>query len=370
MIRNIVSVVSILILFGCATVGPATQRQGPDLQNEYELAKAAVEEARQWEAPKYRPDQFQAAVDRLEEVRRNQDRMVPEKAVAEYRQVQILANKATIDSLLDQMDEQDARIARLEETKKRQLARIEKLRDRVQSIENRSQKKQEELDRARVSSRKLQEKVNRMEEEQTQLEESRQELRNQVEQQQKQLQKQREEIRSVRSRLEERSKQVQELKTEREKIAEEFREKLDKATVRQDERGVVVNIQEKVLFDLGKAEVKPRARQTLGSVASVLQNYPDREIHVEGHTDTLPISTRRFPSNWELSAQRALNVLKFLTERHGLSRDRIAAVAYGEYRPLVPNTSPENRRRNRRVEIVLLPPDLPKQTQDAVEGEG
>jgi chemotaxis protein MotB len=74
---------------------------------------------------------------------------------------------------------------------------------------------------------------------------------------------------------------------------------------------------------------------------------------VEGHTDNIPISTAKFPSNWELSTARAMSVVKYLYKVEGISASKLAAVGHGEYRPLVPNTTRENRSRNRRVEIFI-----------------
>ena len=76
-------------------------------------------------------------------------------------------------------------------------------------------------------------------------------------------------------------------------------------------------------------------------------------MRIEGHTDDLPIHTERFPSNWELSTTRATNVLKFLISQ-GLAGEKLSAVGYGEFRPIVVNDSEENRKKNRRVDIVLL----------------
>ena len=79
-------------------------------------------------------------------------------------------------------------------------------------------------------------------------------------------------------------------------------------------------------------------------------------VKVEGHTDSRPISTYRYPSNWELSSARSSSVIRYLIENHGLDSTRFIAVGYGDTRPVVPNTSPENWQKNRRVEIVIMDP--------------
>ncbi|MBO8141045.1 MAG: OmpA family protein [Firmicutes bacterium] len=124
-----------------------------------------------------------------------------------------------------------------------------------------------------------------------------------------------------------------------------------------DERGVIVRFAEGVLFDLGKADLKPEAIRVLASMAEFLRSVPN-PIRVEGHTDNWPINNEEFPSNWELSTARATTVIRHLIEEHGLSPQKLSAAGYGEYRPVVDNDTPENRARNRRVDIVLLRLDL------------
>jgi chemotaxis protein MotB len=80
----------------------------------------------------------------------------------------------------------------------------------------------------------------------------------------------------------------------------------------------------------------------------------NRPLRIEGHTDDVPISTREFRSNWELSTARAATVIRFLTERVGFDPRRLSAAGYGEFHPRVANDTPENRARNRRVDIVIL----------------
>jgi chemotaxis protein MotB len=118
-------------------------------------------------------------------------------------------------------------------------------------------------------------------------------------------------------------------------------------------RGLIIHITESSFFETGKADIKPGARDILNILSTILVGIPN-EIRIEGHTDDIPINTPEFPSNWELSTARATNVLRYLVEECGLSPDRISALGFGEYRPLVPNTGPENRRKNRRTDIVVL----------------
>ncbi len=117
---------------------------------------------------------------------------------------------------------------------------------------------------------------------------------------------------------------------------------------------VVINLPQDILFASGSATLGRDGRQTVEEVASVLAEITDRRFQVEGHTDNVPISTAQFPSNWELSAARALSVVKILTDR-GVPSENVSGAGYGEYHPVATNATAEGRRLNRRIEIVMLP---------------
>lgn len=119
-----------------------------------------------------------------------------------------------------------------------------------------------------------------------------------------------------------------------------------------EERGLVVRFLDTVLFDLAKADLRADALDILDRVAQVLEKIPN-QVAVEGHTDNLPIQTREFPSNWWLSTARANRVVEYFARKHNIVPERLSAVGYGEYRPLVPNSSAANRAQNRRVEILI-----------------
>lgn len=120
-----------------------------------------------------------------------------------------------------------------------------------------------------------------------------------------------------------------------------------------DERGLTIRFLDNVLFDLGRADLRPDALPLLDAVGASLKNTT-HYIRVEGHADNLPIHTYQFPSNWELSAARSIAVTRYLIEKHDADPRRLASLGYGEFRPLYPNTTEENRAKNRRVDIVVL----------------
>lgn len=122
------------------------------------------------------------------------------------------------------------------------------------------------------------------------------------------------------------------------------------------EKGVVyVNISDKLLFSSGSYNITSRAREVLGKVATVVNNKPDFEFLVEGHTDDVPIKTSAIKDNWDLSVLRATSVVRYLQTEFGVSPERMTAGGRGEYVPVAPNDTKDNKSKNRRTRIVVLP---------------
>jgi chemotaxis protein MotB len=124
-------------------------------------------------------------------------------------------------------------------------------------------------------------------------------------------------------------------------------------TTQIDERGVVVRLENSILFESGSAALKDGPKKEiveLGKILGKLGNY----IRVEGHTDNVPLRGREFKSNWQLSAIRATNVAEMLISEAGIAPDKVVAMGYGEYRPIASNSTNEGRAQNRRVDIVVV----------------
>ncbi len=143
------------------------------------------------------------------------------------------------------------------------------------------------------------------------------------------------------------------------KLADVFRSELsedglsEKVSLVIEERGLVFRFADSVLFDLGSADLRPEAGNVLTKVGSLLSTIPN-SIRVEGHTDNWPISTDRFPSNWELSTGRATSVVRFLLSVSGLNGDKLQAGGYAEHHPIDTNETSLGRQRNRRVDIIVM----------------
>jgi chemotaxis protein MotB len=144
-----------------------------------------------------------------------------------------------------------------------------------------------------------------------------------------------------------------------ESVREEMKTRLsslglnDQVAVWTGDREIIIALTEKVTFPLGEAVMMEGSRPLLEAIADLIKEYPSFRVEIDGHTDDLPINTGKYPSNWELSTARAASVLKYLVNRHELDPARFSIKGNAEQKPLSPNWSPEQRARNRRVEIRL-----------------
>jgi chemotaxis protein MotB len=148
------------------------------------------------------------------------------------------------------------------------------------------------------------------------------------------------------------------------KLYEDLQKIADRLSNREDiavsftRKGLVMRLSDHALFDAGIAEISPKALPLLHKIGTIIAETA-YEVRVEGHTDDVPIQTARYPSNWELSTARAVNVLRYLIRTFQIPSERLSAQGFGEYQPMVPNDNAANRAKNRRVEIVFLNPDKP-----------
>lgn len=137
----------------------------------------------------------------------------------------------------------------------------------------------------------------------------------------------------------------------------------DLINVDRDKYWVEIEINNSILYPSGSARLSENAIPVLDKLAEILNRYPN-PLQVEGFTDNVPIKNSQFPSNWELSAARAASVVRLFQE-DGVAPDRMAAIGYGEFRPVATNATPEGRTRNRRVAIVVLADEKARRLLDA-----
>ncbi len=128
----------------------------------------------------------------------------------------------------------------------------------------------------------------------------------------------------------------------------------DKIDVSLQERGIKISVKAQYLFASGSAVLNKEVMSEILEIGEILKLIPGNMIQVEGYTDTEPINSPFYSSNWELASVRATNVLRVLVEKSGIPADKICAVSYGEFHPIYPNDTPDNKAKNRRVDIIVL----------------
>ena len=152
---------------------------------------------------------------------------------------------------------------------------------------------------------------------------------------------------------------INRLDNTKKEIEESLKEQIEakEIQIEEMENRLKVTLVDKILFNTGQAQVNPRGRAVLAKVADSLKAQTSHAVAVEGHTDNVPIGSglkNRFASNWELSAARAISVVRFLQEE-GVDPTKLSAAAFGPYQPVASNDTAEGRSRNRRIEIILVP---------------
>jgi chemotaxis protein MotB len=154
--------------------------------------------------------------------------------------------------------------------------------------------------------------------------------------------------------------EIQRLASTQEQLISELQTEIDQKQVEIKKLAdrLSVTMVDKILFPSGEADLTPAGFQVLQKVGNIIKNVEDKVIRVEGHTDNVPIALKlqkQFPTNWELAAARATNVVRFLQETVGIPPQRLQAVGLSEFHPVASNDTPAGRSKNRRIEIALLP---------------
>lgn len=324
-----------LLVGACATAPP----------KQLEKARATYQQAQQSNAAKYAPTelaQARKALVRAEQAfeEEGDEEITRTLSYIALRRAQEAMAQGKVNYLVTTREaKQQELFARTEQARQQFRSQLIRQRQVAQMNEQQLEQKREQLERARE---RLQEQDMTREE---------------------QMQREREyatAIQKLEVEIERRKRAEQEL--------EQVRERLDEvATVRQEDgRGQVITLDNSVLFEVGKSELLPNARQRLKQVADVLQMQEDRTITIEGHTDSQGSNSL----NERLSEKRAESVKDYLVSR-GIDSSRVRTVGFGEERPIASNDSPEGRAMNRRVEIVLPTdtavgggPDKQKQQQN------
>jgi chemotaxis protein MotB len=157
--------------------------------------------------------------------------------------------------------------------------------------------------------------------------------------------------------------EIRRLTKTQEELSQSLKDEIAKGNIKiqQVRDRLTINMVDRVLFDSGRADIKPAGLKVLKQVSDVLNKITDKQIRIEGHTDNVPISTKlqdKFKTNWELSTTRATTVVRYLIDQGGVQPQSLSAVGYADTHPIESNDSEQGRSSNRRIEIVLYPKDL------------
>ncbi|MGA1825557.1 MAG: OmpA family protein [bacterium] len=150
------------------------------------------------------------------------------------------------------------------------------------------------------------------------------------------------------------NQEMQNLENKINQIREEKKFTPEDITLRKEDEKLIVSLSNQIVFEKGKYAIRDEMKPVLKVVSEYLRKYPERLILIQGHACTIPINNNLFPTNWELSARRATQILRYFTEDENLSAGQFAAIGYGEYHPRFSNATEEERSKNRRVEIAIL----------------
>ncbi len=165
------------------------------------------------------------------------------------------------------------------------------------------------------------------------------------------------------AKIEELTDQLQQLRETKSMLEARLKREIGEEQVKLEmaERGLIITLLAEVLFDSGKAKIRPEGKAILDKIAPILRREtPRNEIGIEGHTDNVPIKYSGYKSNWELSTARATEVLHCILNKGKLDPKNLSATGYGKYRPVEPNDTKEGRQKNRRVVIIVKPMEKTK----------
>ncbi|HRS61933.1 MAG TPA: OmpA family protein [Spirochaetota bacterium] len=165
------------------------------------------------------------------------------------------------------------------------------------------------------------------------------------------------EVAELKKLTEKQKAELARMESQANELEKQLEEEIKKGDIRlkKSRNRLIINIDDRISFDSGKAVLKKEVLPSLKKIREILSQYPEYNIIIEGHTDDVPISTKQFRNNWQLSTERALAVLEYILEDKSLKPERFSATGCGEFRPIVPNDSKENRALNRRVDIIVVP---------------
>lgn len=285
--------------------------------------------------------------------------------------------RAQIAALEKKLADETAQISALENDKQ-QLAsgtataqsEIVKLQQRAAELEAESARVAKEREQLRQEQSRLaasldqeRQRLKAEAEEKARLQQEQSQLSASLEEERKRLKAEAEDKARLEQERAAKDDEIRRLTKTQEELSQSLKDEIAKGniTIQQVRDRLTINMVDRVLFDSGRADIKPAGLKVLKQVSDVLNKITDKQIRIEGHTDNVPISPKlqdKFKTNWELSTARATTVVRYLIDRGGVQAQGLSAVGYADTHPIASNDSEEGRSSNRRIEIVLYPKDL------------
>ena len=266
-----------------------------------------------------------------------------------------------------ELEAESARIAKereqLRQEQSRLSATLDQERQRLKAEAEEKARLQQEQSQLSASLDEERKRLKAEAEEKARLQQEQSQLSASLDEERKRLKAEAEEKARLEQAHAAKEEEIRRLTKTQEELSQSLKDEIAKGNIKiqQVRDRLTINMVDRVLFDSGRAVIKPAGVKVLKQVGDVLNKITDKQIRIEGHTDNVPISTKlqdKFKTNWELSTARATTVVRYLIDQGGVQPQALSAVGYADTHPIASNESEEGRSSNRRIEIVLYPKDL------------
>jgi chemotaxis protein MotB len=356
-------------IYAMVTVGCVSSETHTKTLNELEAAKKlSAQQAAELEALKKKSQAQQSQNDQFQQqlasLQQNFDQESSQRKAAEQQAASLEKERAALEarsgdlqSKLDSLEQEKGRL-------NNELSAVQgQIKDLEEKMTSGNASAQDQIMKLQKHATELEANAARIAQEREQLRQEQSGLAASLEQERQRLKSEGAERARLEQERKAKEEEIARLTRTQQELSKSLQDEIAKGniTIQQVRDRLTINMVDRVLFDSGKAEVKPAGVKVLKQVGDVLKTVTDKQIRIEGHTDNVPISTKlqdRFKTNWELSTARATTVVRFLIDQGGVDRQYLSAVGYAETRPIASNDSEEGRASNRRIEIILYPRDL------------
>jgi chemotaxis protein MotB len=266
-----------------------------------------------------------------------------------------------------ELEAESSRVAKereqLRQEQSRLSASLEQERQRLKAEAGEKARLQQEQSQLSASLEEERKRLKAEAEEKARLQQEQSQLSASLEEERKRLKAEAEEKARLEQERAAKEDEIRRLTKTQEELSQSLKDEIAKGNIKiqQVRDRLTINMVDRVLFDSGRAVIKPAGLKVLKQVSDVLNKITDKQIRIEGHTDNVPISTKlqdKFKTNWELSTARATTVVRYLIDEGGVQPQSLSAVGYADTHPIESNDSEQGRSSNRRIEIVLYPKDL------------